>query len=265
MYAKNAPVFYCGNGTCPHFITKSLTGSVHVNNDGSLVLKLFDNILRTGELAVNAGYLTLQAEKEMTMAGGSILSMVAGKVAEKVTTVVADKLLKFAEDAILSAMLSSMADSDGDDILNEAVGGQIVGAGLTLDAGSTLSLDNCYIGLNKGNAESTTVTLNVTPEDIEKIHLELSLEDIVVTEDSKALLFVGVDTVNFVYDDAIIGSNGSYECFANHYFTGDMIGENTRLVYDGEALYLTKLVPEPTTATLSLVALAALAARRRRK
>ena len=55
-----------------------------------------------------------------------------------------------------------------------------------------------------------------------------------------------------------------YECLANHYFSGDMVGENTMLVFKEGSLYLTNLVPEPTTATLSLLALAALAARRRR-
>ena len=243
----------------------NFTGSVKVNNGGSFTLNLIDGIARVGEIAVKAGELTvrgLDAANQLTMAGGSILSMVAGEVSERVTTVVADKVLQLAQDAILSAMLASMLDkdADGDDILNEAVGGVIAGPGLTLDAGSTLRLDNCFIGLNPGS----TLTLNVTPEDIEKIHLELSLEDM-VTQNSEALLFAGVDTMNFVYDDASIGCNGTYECFANHYFTGDMVGENTMLVYKEGNLDLTNMVPEPATATLSLLALAGLAARRRRR
>lgn len=256
------------NGAAIEFREASdFTGSINVNNGGSLLLNLLDNVVSVGKIALQAGDLTLQgldAANQLTMAGGSVLSMVAGEVAERVTKVVADKVLQFAEDAILSAMLSSMLDADGDDILNEAVGGKITGPGLTLDAGSTLSLDNCFILLNSGRAESSTVTLNVTLEDIEKIHLELSLEDM-VTQDSEVLLFAGVDKVNFVYDDAIIGSNGTYECFANHYFSGNMVGENTKLVFKEGALFLTNLVPEPTSATLSLLALAGLAARRRRK
>ena len=258
------------NGANVKFTDASnFTGSVKVNNGGSFTLNLLDGIARVGEIAVKAGELTVQgleAANQLTMAGGSILSMVAGEVSERVTTVVADKVLQLAQDAILSAMLASMLDkdADGDDILNEAVGGVIAAPGLTLEAGSTLRLDNCFIGLKPGS----TLTLNVTPEDIEKIHLELSLDDM-VTQNSEALLFDGVGTMNFVFDDAIIGSNGSYECLASHYFTGDMVGENTRLVFQEGALYLTDLVnatvPEPTTATLSLLALAAIAARRRRK
>lgn len=247
----------------------NFTGSVKVNNGGSFTLNLLDGIARVGEIAVKAGVLTVQgleAANQLTMAGGSILSMVAGEVSEKMTTVVADKVLQLAQDAILSAMLASMLDkdADGDNILNETVGGEINAPGLTLDAGSTLRLDNCYIGLTPRDAGSTTLTLNITPEDIEKIHLELSLDDM-VTQNSEALLFAGVDTMNFVFDDATIGSNGTYECFANHYFTGDMVGENTMLVYKEGNLYLTNMVPEPTTATLSLLTLAALAARRRRR
>ena len=256
------------NGAIVDFKDASaFTGSVNVNKGGSFILNLLDDVVKVGQIAVQAGELTvngLNAANQLTMAGGSILSMVASDVAGKVTTVVADKVLELAQNAILSALLSSMIDTDGDAVLNEVVGGQIIGAGLTLNAGSTLTLDNCFIGMDRGNAESSTLTLNVTPEDIEKINLELHLNG-TVDKNSEALLFVGLDKVNFVYDNAIIGSSGKYECLANHYFTGDMVGENTKLVFNEGALYLTNLVPEPTTATLSLLALAALAARRRRK
>ena len=45
-----------------------------------------------------------------------------------------------------------------------------------------------------------------------------------------------------------------------------MVGENTMLVYDGDKgiVYLTGVVTEPTTATLSLLVLCGLVARRRR-
>lgn len=243
----------------------SFTGNIAVTgSSSSLFLDLLDYGVRAGEIIVNAGNLTLQATDKLTMVGGTVLSMVAGEVAERVTTVVADKVIELAQNAIISAMFSSMLDIDGDDMMNEIVGGQIVGAGLTLNAGSTLELDNCHINMNRGNAESTTLTLNVTPEDFEKINLVLRLDEI-VNEDSMVLLFSGVDKVNFVFDDTSIGGNGKYECSANQYFTGSMVGENTKLVFNEGNVYLMNLAPEPTTTTLSLLALAALAARRRRR
>ena len=251
------------NGAFVEFQDASdFTGSVKVNG-GSLFLNLVDKIVKAGEIAVHAGDLSLQASSQLTMAGGTILSMVAGEVSERVATVLADKVIEFAQNAMLSAMLSSMLDADDDAMLNEEVGGQVVGAGLILNAGSTLKLDNCHINLDSGNAESATLTLNVVPEDFEKINLILLTNELVDAE-SMILLFSGVDEVNFVYDKATIGNSGIYECLASHYFTGDMVGENTKLVYNAGNVYLTGLVPEPTTASLSLLALAALAARRRR-
>lgn len=260
------------NGAAVAFTDASgFTGNVSVTgSSSSLFLKIADGILRAGEIAVNAGDLTLRASEQLTMAGGSVLSMVAGTVAEKVTTVLADKVLEFAQNAILSAMINSMlGDFDEDGILNEDAAAEVVGAGITLNAGSTLKLDNCHIRLNSGSevlntTGVTTLTLNVTPESTEKINLVLLMGDF-LTEDQQVLLFSGVGTMNFTYDETTVSGSGTYVCYASHYFTGDMVGENTMLVYSNGNVYLNGLVPEPTTATLSLLALAALAARRRRK
>ena len=255
-----------GNGA--HVIfrgdTSAFTGDIAVTgSSSSLFLNVLDGLVKAGEVAVKGGDLYLRAQNQLTMAGGSILSMVAGKIGEKVATVIADKILEFATDAMLSSMLQSMIDADGDDILNENAGGHVAGAGITLHAGSTLHLENCHIKLSCGDAASTTLTLNVTPQDTEKINLVLLLDD-VLRDDSMVLLFSGVDNVVLGYDDDDVNSGKWY---ASHYFTGNMVGENTMLVYDSNKgiVYLTGVVPEPTTTTLSLLALAALAARRRRK
>ena len=239
------------------------TGNVSVTgSSSSLFLTIADGILRAGEIAVNAGDLTLRASEQLTMAGGTVLSMVAGTVAEKVTTVVADKVIALAGNAMLAAMMNSMlGDLDKDGILNEDAAAEVVGAGITLNAGSTLKLENCHIRLEGDNS---CLTLNITPESTEKINLVL-LPDDILTEDSVVQLFSGADKVNFVYDGTIISGNGHYECDANHYFTGSMVGAGTKLVYDNGNVYMKGLVPEPTTATLSLLALAALATRRRRR
>lgn len=250
------------NGAAVEFKDASgFTGNVSVTGS-SLFLTIADGILRAGEIAVNAGDLTLRATEQLTMAGGSVLSMVAGTVAEKVTTVVADKVIELAGNAMLAAMMNSMlGDLDKDGILNEAAAADVVGAGITLHAGSTLKLENCHIRLEGDNS---CLTLNVTPKSTEKINLVLMLDDI-LPENGQVLLFSGADTVHFVYDGTKISGDGLYVCDANHYFTGSMVGADTKLVYSNGNVYMKGLVPEPATATLSLLALAALATRRRRR
>lgn len=75
--------------------------------------------------------------------------------------------------------------------------------------------------------------------------------------------------MNFIYD--AINATSDQTLKASDYFTGNWIGENTNLVYDSAArtVYVENVVnytvPEPATATLSLLGLAALLGRRRRK
>jgi hypothetical protein len=84
-----------------------------------------------------------------------------------------------------------------------------------------------------------------------------------VKENDAVVLFSHVGSLN-------MGAYGNLAEYiapfnAQNYFTGSMIGANTMIVYENGTVYITGLVPEPTTATLSLLALAGLAARRRRK
>ena len=242
------------------------TGNVNVGSGSSVFLKLFDSIVNAGKVAVDGGKLVLEAGKEIEMAGTTVLSSVAGAVAEKVTKVVTDQVLKLAEDAILAAVLKSMmGDVDGDGILNEGIGANIESAGLILNGGSTLTLDHCHINLVGNN---NSLTLNVTKEDYEAdklINLELILDG-VADNGSMVLLFSDVDMVNLIqHGKFTLREGGEYIFDANRYFSGDMVGKQTQLVCKGGNVYITGLVvPEPTTATLSLLALAALAARRRR-
>lgn len=66
-----------------------------------------------------------------------------------------------------------------------------------------------------------------------------------------------------------LGDNTAYtkgEWNAAYYFTSEYIDTSTRLVLEDGTVSLVGLtVPEPATATLSLLALASLAARRRRR
>ncbi|MBQ1960719.1 MAG: PEP-CTERM sorting domain-containing protein, partial [Akkermansia sp.] len=101
-------------------------------------------------------------------------------------------------------------------------------------------------------------------------HTELDTLVSAVTSDMQLILFSDVGSVNFVLDGVIADANtGIYYAQADRYLTGsEYIGDTTLLVYDSNAavVYLQDLaVPEPTTTTLSLLALAALLARRRRQ
>ncbi len=135
---------------------------------------------------------------------------------------------------------------------------------LTLESGSLLSLDDAYL-------ELTGDLIFSVAEGEEKIALDIA-PGIIMESDSQLVLFSVSGTVTFGGDDLTeVGEEALvYSVNAADYFTGNRVTESMKLVYDRGAgmVYLEETpvtVPEPTTATLSLLALAALAARRRRK
>jgi len=148
--------------------------------------------------------------------------------------------------------------------LNRQASGAIqASGGLILDGGSTYTTVKAHISLMGGRLtldamENNLLILNTTPDsDIDRITL-----------DTQLVLFSDVGSVSFVIDNVLAEADtGVYFTRADRYFTGcDYIDKHTLLVYDADArvVYLHHAVPEPTTSTLSLLALAALAARRRR-
>lgn len=154
---------------------------------------------------------------------------------------------------------------DSNIALNRQASGAIqASGGLILDGGSTYTTVEAHISLMGGRLtldamENNLLILNTTPDsDIDRITL-----------DTQLVLFSDVGSVSFAIDNVLAEADtGVYFTRADRYFTGcDYIDEHTLLVYDADArvVYLHHAVPEPTTATLSLLALAALAARRRRR
>lgn len=157
---------------------------------------------------------------------------------------------------------------DKDIALNMTAAGATEVNSLTLMGGSTYRPFEANTSLNGG-----TLTLDVT--ETSKIALGISLDGELYQDDRRRqiVLFSGVDAINYLgigeadnKELTIDGFNDVYYTMAENYFTGEYINPDVYLVWDSSAgvVYL-DVIPEPGTATLSLLALAALAARRRRK
>ncbi len=138
----------------------------------------------------------------------------------------------------------------------------LVDANLTLEAGSTLVADGVYFSMTEG---STLTFKALTGGD--KINLVLTL-GAEYSDNEQVVLFSDVDVARFILDGVELSTTDSL--LANTFFTGAWVNDETTLSYDriNGTISLQHLntvtIPEPTTATLSLLALAALAARRRR-
>ena len=208
-----------------------------------------------GTLSVAGGTLTFGAKGNITLnAGGQLVlqswdDAVAGVTANSITVK-------------QGAMLSASALGDMPEISNHELSVDLNCTRLTLNAGATLEVDGASFDLNNG-----LLTLAVTSSSTKKIELVLA-ENAVYTGAEQIVLFTNVGKAVFAYD-GISADSGMETLNAADYFTGAGINETTQLVYDqeGGTVYLQGVVtiPEPATATLSLLALAGLCARRRRK
>lgn len=128
--------------------------------------------------------------------------------------------------------------------------------------------------MNSGSMLEANTAITLNGELSLGAGIELSgdlLESILDLSGSRTVnLFVGVESL--VLDGTTYDSNTSLELGAvqlNTYFNNSttVIGSDVYLAYDAVAntIYVGHTIPEPTTATLSLLALAGLCARRRRK
>lgn len=153
--------------------------------------------------------------------------------------------------------------------LNTTAAGAANVSSLTVKGGATYSPSAANTTLCGGQ-----LTLDVSNG--EKINLDLKLDRELKSDvRQQIVLFSGVDSINYIgfgetdtHALTLDGSNNVYFTMASNYFESHYIDPaSTFLVWDASAgvVYLDYVVPEPATATLSLLALAALAARRRRK
>ena len=144
----------------------------------------------------------------------------------------------------------------------QAVGAVQAAGGLTLAGGATYETNNGHTSL-KGGA----LVLDVMEG--HQLTFKTTWNGALDTY-QQVVLFSDVSSVRFGLDGEVAGKDnpGIYYTQAERYITGsDYVDSQTLLVYDSEAgvVYLQLSVPEPTTSTLSLLALTALCARRRRK
>lgn len=228
------------------------THAINVVADGKATMKVLDaevnassydvTINSTGQLTLGGtdGSAKLTA-KNININQGATLSVERTEVPEPVPAI-------------------TLAAEETVSIFNEKLGG-VARGNLNLAAGSTYKADGVHLSVING-----TLTFNATEG--EKINLVLTLHA-EYEKDSQVILFTDVNTVKFVLDNITATKTGqTITLNAADYFTGDWINEKTNLVYDSGTVYVTgvnRVVPEPSTATLSLLALAALAARRRRR
>ncbi len=158
--------------------------------------------------------------------------------------------------------------------LNKTAAGGAAVQNLTLDGGSTYAANMANTNLCGGQ-----LTLDVSNGN--KINLDLTLdgEFYDFTTRQQIVLFTGVNgfelkgyderdyyTISSYDGSAVDSEFDVYYTLAEHYFENELLNKDTFLVWDASAgvVYL-DVVPEPTTVTLSMLALMGLAARRRRK
>ncbi len=155
---------------------------------------------------------------------------------------------------------------DADIAINQqAVAGVMADVGLTLAGGSSYKTDSGHISLMGGSLTLDTLTDNQLT-----FNTTLDVPYETLRGDVQLVLFSDVSSVKFIYGDITETAKepGVYYTRADNFLTGcDYIDSQTMLVYDSHAgvVYLQMKVPEPATTTLSLAALVALCARRRRK
>ena len=208
-------------------ITKTGAGALHLNNAGNDVANIR---VDAGELSMyGAGTYNMN---DLMVATGATLSFYAGVVDNQgaVGSVVVDGTASF------------------------TTGSQLNG-NLTLSTGSMLEVAEGFLSMNGSLTLQQGITLGDAT--LQRIQ-ELSVGD-------QLLLFTGVDA--FVLDSTDYAQLTPEDAvLASDYFS-NITSSNYVLTYTGAnvgSLAIVMNVPEPTTATLSLLALAGLAARRRR-
>ena len=269
------------NDAVVKFYTQSgFTGSVSVQGSQAALYTGTGAYRGAGTLTVNQGTLRIGYEygkSGLTLTAGGKVELISDKEAvarlhaqtmsmEKGSVLSAQAAAVAREQEVRQALAAPATAEGGEIAFNPLLaehateGADLYVTNLQLKAGSTLALEEAFIDLNGGR-----LTLAVPGE--EKINLTLS-GSLDYYSDTQVVLFANAGVVNFFYDGQYMEGT-DWSTLAANYFNNEWITTSTTLNYDGETgtVYLEGLcvVPEPTTTTLSLLALAGLCARRRRR
>lgn len=270
------------NDAVVKFSTQSgFTGSVSVQGSDAVLYTGSGAYRGAGTLTVNQGTLRIGYEygkSGLTLTTGGKVELISNKDAvaelyaqtvsiEKGSVLSAKAAAVAREQEVLQALAAAPATAEGGEIAfnpllaeHATEGADLYVNNLQLKGGSTLALEEAFIDLNGGR-------LTLAVPGAEKIALTLS-GSLDYYSDTQVVLFANAGVVNFVYENMYM-ERTDWSALAEDYFTNEWITSSTTINYDGETgtVYLEGLcvVPEPTTSTLSLLALAGLCARRRRR
>ena len=268
-------IFDGANGSTNNAGTLSGSGRVRVNNSTVQFAKLSNfsgDLTISGEdaqLKLGSNNLTVRKGSDLSFSsdnGGAMLSAARITVADGGNLEVEDLTLNIA-DVQYSRLTDSGAMLDLGTTYNTIVGGTINADLVTLNMGASYTANGAALSLN----DRGELTLAVTKTATKKIDLYLD-PTTTYAANAQVILFTDVATANFIADNSMglkAGSGQIYTLNANNYFSSAWLNDDTTLVYDTNlgVVYLegVNAIPEPTSATLSLLALTALAARRRRR
>ncbi|MBR5888233.1 MAG: hypothetical protein IKZ07_08495 [Akkermansia sp.] len=277
----NGKLNVSGTATKVHFDTISgYSGAMAVSGNGASLSVGDGDYSGSGALSVTDGATLNLSNSAVELKQGGSLSVGGGSELQVESLLLgkgADLLAIMSENSFSLAELSVPAEvntimqtdklifdgcfADGQALNTVAAGSISATNGLTLQGGSTYTANGTNMNLNGGTLSFEDLSV--------RINLNLTTNVAELPSDYRIVLFSGVGGLNI---DAEYFStlNTAYVFAASDIFAGDYITADTALVYDSAAsvVFLAQgeaLVPEPTTATLSLLALAALAARRRRQ
>lgn len=247
------------------------THAINVASESKAVLKVANaevnalgydvTVNKTAQLVLEGGVTDGVLKSALLRAGNVVIADAAGLTVRGVTT----NSVAIEESALFTLDTTRNTGYDASRAYNLLAGGQIDADLLTLSEGAVLDMQGAHLAMSSG--ELTLAVTSVSTAERIELNLTLSAD---YDPNAQVVLFSDVSTVNFISDGITAKSTDGvvYTLSAADYFGGARITDATTLVYDAanKVVYLEGVanVPEPASATLSLLALSGLLARRRR-